>query len=67
MAVLAAPILSGWRWVMLISPIFVVVLLTRVSGIPLLEARGQKRWGDDPDYKAYVARTSVLIPLPPKR
>lgn len=67
MAVLALPILSGWRWVMLISPVFVIVLLTRISGIPLLEARGMKRWGEDPDYKAYVARTSVLVPLPPKR
>lgn len=67
MAVLAVPILSGWRWVMLVSPVFVIVLLTRISGIPLLEARGMKRWGDDPDYKAYVARTSVLVPAPPKR
>ena len=67
MAVLALPILSGWRWVMLISPVFVIVLLTRISGIPLLEARGMKRWGEDPDYKAYVARTSILVPLPPKR
>lgn len=66
MAVLALPILSGWRWVMLISPVFVVVLLTRISGVPLLEARGAKRWGDDPDYRAYVERTSVLVPLPPR-
>lgn len=67
MAVLALPVLSGWRWVMLISPVFVVVLLTRISGIPLLEARGTKRWGDDPEYQRYVAGTSVLVPLPPKR
>ena len=67
MAVLALPVLSGWRWVMLVSPVFVIVLLTRISGIPLLEARGRKRWGDDPDYQAYVERTSVLVPLPPKR
>ncbi len=66
MAVLALPILSGWRWVMLISPVFVIVLLTRISGIPLLEARGAKRWGDDPDYRAYVERTSVLVPRPPR-
>lgn len=66
MALLAVPILSGWRWVMLISPVFVIVLLTRISGVPLLEARGMKRWGDDPEYQAYVQRTSVLVPRPPR-
>ena len=67
MAVLALPILSGWRWVMLISPVFVIVLLTRISGIPLLQARATARWGDDPDFTAYMARTSMLIPRPPRR
>ena len=65
-AVLAIPILSGWRWVMLISPVFVVVLLTRISGIPLLRARAEDRWGDDPEFRAYVKRTSLLVPLPPR-
>ena len=31
------PVLSGWRWVALISPVFVIVLLTKISGIPILE------------------------------
>lgn len=47
-----------------ISPVFVFVLLTRVSGVPLLEKAAQERWGDDPAYRAYVARTRVLVPLP---
>ena len=67
MAVLALPILSGWRWVVLISPVFVVVLLTRVSGIPMLESRARKRWGDDPDFVAYTRNTSELVPRPPRR
>ena len=33
-AIMALPVLSGWRWVTLISPVFVVLLLTRISGIP---------------------------------
>ena len=45
-AILAVPILSGWRWVLLISPVFVTVLLTRISGIPMLERRAQARWSD---------------------
>jgi steroid 5-alpha reductase family enzyme len=67
MAVLAVPVLSGWRWVMLISPVFVMVLLTRVSGIPMLEARAAKRWGDDEAFIAYTRDTPVLVPRPPRR
>ena len=65
-AIMAIPLLSGWRWVVLISPVFVTLLLTRVSGIPMLEARAQKRWGDDEDFQAYTRNTSVLIPRPPR-
>ncbi len=65
-AILALPVLSGWRWVALISPIFVTVLLTRVSGLPMLEARAEKRWGDEPEYRTYVENTPVLILRPPR-
>ncbi len=65
-ALIALPVLSGWQYVTLISPLFVTLLLTRVSGIPLLEASAEKRWGSDPAYQSYVASTSVLIPLPRK-
>lgn len=67
MAIMAIPILSGWRWIVLISPVFVFVLLTRVSGIPLLERRARKRWGDEEAFRTYTESTSVLVPLPPKR
>jgi steroid 5-alpha reductase family enzyme len=52
---------------MLISPLFVILLLTRISGIPLLEARAAKRWGDDPSFQAYTQNTPALIPRPPRR
>jgi len=67
MAILAIPVLSGWRWIVLISPVFVTVLLTRVSGIPMLEARAKKRWGEDEEFKAYTADTPVLILRRPPR
>lgn len=61
-ALVALPALSGWQWIGLISPLFVTLLLTKVSGIPLLEQRGRDRWGDRGDYQAYLQRTPVLIP-----
>ena len=65
-AITALPLLSGWRWLMLISPVFVTILLTRISGIPLLERRAEKRWGDDPEFRAYTDSTPALIPRPPR-
>ena len=65
-AVLSAPVLTGWQWVSLVSPVFVILLLLKVSGVELLEARGRKRWGQNPNYQQYLEQTSKLIPLPPK-
>jgi len=67
MAIMALPILTGLQWVTLISPVFVFLLLTKVSGIPTLAKKSKQRWGNDPDYQAYLANTSLLIPLPPKK
>ncbi len=64
-AIIAFPALSGWQYVTLISPIFVYLLLTRVSGVPMLEDRSDKKWGGQEDYEAYKAQTPVLWPKPP--
>ena len=66
-AIIAMPVLRGWQWMSIISPVFVTVLLTRISGIPMLEKRADEKWGGQADYEAYKRRTAVLIPLPPKR
>jgi steroid 5-alpha reductase family enzyme len=65
-ALLAAPVLGGWQYLTLVSPLFVYLLLTRVSGIPLLEARAEARWGGDPAYRAYRDRTPPLFLRPPR-
>lgn len=61
-AVMALPVLRGWQWIALISPLFVTLLLTKVSGIPLLEKKSDKKWGGQEDYEAYKKKTPVLIP-----
>lgn len=61
-ALISLPALHGWQLVTLISPLFVILLLTRVSGIPILEEDAQQRWGEDPAWQRYVAETPVLIP-----
>lgn len=61
-AIIALPVLQGWQWVALISPVFVTLLLTRVSGVPLLEAKADKKWGGQAAYETYKKNTPVLIP-----
>ncbi len=61
-ALLALPALDGWRYVTLLSPLFVFLLLTRVSGIPLLERKAEQRWGQDPAYRQYRDSTPRLLP-----
>jgi steroid 5-alpha reductase family enzyme len=63
--IIAIPVLGGWQWLTLISPIFVVVLLTRISGVPMLEKQAGEKWGGQADYEEYKARTSLLILRPP--
>ena len=64
MAIVAVPVLHGWQWATLISPVFVTFLLTKVSGIPLLEEKADQRWGGQDDYEEYKRRTPVLVPKP---
>lgn len=65
-ALIAFPALRGWQLVTLISPLFVYLLITRVSGVPILERQADGRWGGQPEYAEYTSRTSVLVPRPPR-
>ena len=66
-AIMAVPLLRGWSWVALVSPVFITLLLTRVSGIPMLEARAEQRWGEEEAFQTYTANTPVLVLRPPRR
>ena len=66
-AVAAFPALGGWQYATLVSPVFVWLLLTRISGVRMLEAAAAKRWAGDDEYTSYLARTPVLLPRPPRR
>ena len=60
-ATIASSTLRGWQWVTLISPVFVYLLLTRISGVPILEKRADERWGGDAAYERYKSTTPVLL------
>lgn len=50
--------------VTLIGPVLITLLLTRVSGVPMLEHRLKK---NRPGYEAYLRQTSSFFPWPPKK
>ena len=60
-AIAALPLLEGWQYVTLISPLFVIVLLTKISGVRMLEARANKKWGREEDYQEYRDKTPTLL------
>lgn len=60
--VIVLPVLQGWQYVALISPVFVTLLLTRISGVPLLEKKADQKWGGQVEYETYKKTTPVLIP-----
>ena len=60
-AVMSFSSLQGLQYLTLISPIFTYLLLVYVSGVRMLEARGDLKWGDDPDYQNYKKSTPTLF------
>lgn len=54
-----------WGWLALTGPAYIYWLLTRVSGVPLLEAHMRRSRPEA--FAAYAARTSAFFLRPPRR
>ncbi len=61
------PSLYGILYISVLGPVFITLLLLFVSGIPLLEKSADVKYGADQAYKEYKRRTSIFVPLPPRR
>jgi steroid 5-alpha reductase family enzyme len=61
-AIFGVSCFSGLEKVSWISPIFIYFLLTKVSGIPILDRRASEKWGDNAEYQIYRETTPTLIP-----
>ena len=60
-AVMSFSSLTGLQYLTLISPVFTYLLLVYVSGVRMLEAQADKKWGDNEEYIRYKTDTPVLI------
>ena len=59
--IIIAPIHFGWLAVF--GPAVITFLLLKVSGVPMLE----KRYAHNKPYQEYAKKTSIFVPLPPKK
>lgn len=61
LGIIALGVTGGW--IGLVGPLAITLLLTKVSGIPMVERAREGK----PEWEAYKARTSAFVPLPRKR
>ncbi len=62
LALAAFPSLDRFQLLTLISPLFVWALLVKISGVPMLEAKAERKWGSERSYVEYKSRTPMLVP-----
>lgn len=55
------------RILALASPLFIIVLLLFITGLPPLEKYADKKFGRTKEYIEYKRKTSILLPWIPKR
>lgn len=61
--IMSTSVVTGGGWLGVVSPLFVYALLTRVSGVPLLQARAFARWGAEPEFRRYRQEVPLLLPV----
>ena len=64
--IIALPTLIGWQYVTVLSVPYVIIMLTKVSGVIKLEKTSDQKWGTDEAYQKYKTNTPTLIPRRPR-
>ena len=60
--IICFPVFSGFKYLALITPIFIYFLLNNISGVNLLEERAKEKWGNNPEYVKYLKNTPKFFP-----
>jgi len=56
------PALYGIRWISIVSPIIIILLLRYLTGIPIIEKSRKVKYGDNSDYQQYLENSKLLLP-----
>lgn len=60
-------LVSPESYLAIIGPATIIFMLLFVSGVPILEKNAEIKWGKNKAYRDYRDKTSILIPMPPKK
>ena len=60
--IICFPVFSVFKYLSLITPIFIYFLLNYISGVNLLEERAKEKWGNNPEYVEYLKTTPKFFP-----
>ena len=60
--IICFPVFSGFKYLGLMTPIFIYLLLNYISGVNLLEERAKEKWGNNPEYIKYLKTTPKFFP-----
>eukprot|EP00927_Polykrikos_kofoidii_P057740 TRINITY_DN51928_c0_g1_i1.p1 TRINITY_DN51928_c0_g1~~TRINITY_DN51928_c0_g1_i1.p1 ORF type:complete len:296 (+),score=25.31 TRINITY_DN51928_c0_g1_i1:76-963(+) len=52
---------QDFQWLAWLSPVITWILLMKVTGVPLLEEKGEQKWGHEPAYKWYMQNTPCIV------
>ena len=58
---------SAWQLLWVLSPVYLMLTVNLLSGVPLLEIKAHHRMQNDPTYQNYLTVTPCVIPLIGKR
>ena len=61
-SIMSVASMTGLQYVSLISPLVSFLLIYYVSGVRMLEARSDKKWGSSKDYQEYKNNVPVFVP-----
>jgi steroid 5-alpha reductase family enzyme len=61
---LCIALLRDGYWVSVVSPLFVMLLILKGSGVPMQEKQQKERWGKEPAFQAWKRNTNLLLPIP---
>jgi len=54
--------ISNSSWIAALGPLWIIILLVKISGIPMLEKKWEQKYGDMPSFREYQIRSWRLIP-----
>lgn len=61
----SASLIPAWApYTVLLSPLFEYLLLTKASGVPILEKSAEKKWGETKEWKEYKSKVPVFFAWP---